>query len=103
MPWTGDECTVPELERYNSVCTSDSLTFCTASRCLYALQNVAYLCASPRVIRVTKSRMRWAKHAACMGHEKYAKILFGNPKGERLLALCRHKLEDDIKMEEMAS
>jgi hypothetical protein len=44
--------------------------------------------------------MRWAGHIACMGKRKGAdRVLVGKPEGKRLLAIPRHRLKDNIKMD----
>jgi hypothetical protein len=45
------------------------------------------LYSSPNIIRVIKSKIRWAEHVARMGEERGAyRILVGRPEGRRPLA-----------------
>jgi hypothetical protein len=62
---------------------------------LYALYS------SPHIIRVTKSRRpSWAGHVARMGERRGAyRALVGKPEGRRPLGRCRHRWEDNIKMD----
>jgi hypothetical protein len=59
------------------------------------------LYSSHNIVRVTKSRrMKWAGCAAHMGDGRGVhRILFGRPKGKRLLGRHRCRWEDNIKMD----
>jgi hypothetical protein len=51
------------------------------------------------IVRVTKSRMRWAGHVARLGHGKGVyRFLVGKPEGKRPLLRPKCRWEDSIKM-----
>ena len=58
------------------------------------------LYSSPNIVRVIKSRLRWARHVARMEEGRGVhKVLVGKPDGKRPLGRPRRRWEDNIKMD----
>jgi hypothetical protein len=55
--------------------------------------------ASPDIIHVIKSRMRWAEHITCMGSKKCRQYLVRKPEGKRHFGRSRCRWEDNMRMD----
>jgi hypothetical protein len=56
--------------------------------------------SSTYIVRVIKSRMRWAGHVARMGERRGVyRVLVGKPEGKRPLRRHRLRWEDNIKID----
>jgi len=64
-------------------------------------EELSDLYSSPNIVWVIKSRrMRWVRHAECMGERRGAYRAFvGKPEGRRPLGRPRHRWEVNIKMD----
>jgi hypothetical protein len=58
------------------------------------------LYSSPSIIRINKSRRRWADHVARMGEKRNAyRLLMGKPEGKRPLGRPRRRWADNVRMD----
>jgi hypothetical protein len=58
------------------------------------------LYCSPTIVRVIKSRIRWARHVARMGEKRgVCRVLTGKPDGKRPLGRPSRRWEDNIRMD----
>ena len=57
--------------------------------------------SSPNIVQVIKlRRMSWAGQVARMGERRCVyRVLVGKPEGKRPLERCRHRWEDNVKMD----
>ena len=64
------------------------------------IEELRDLYSLPNIVRVVKSRIRWAGHVARMGEGRGVhRALVGKPEKKRPLGRPRHRWEDNIKMD----
>jgi len=63
-------------------------------------EELSDLYSLPNIVRVVKSRMKWAGNVALMGQGRGVyRVLVGKPEGKRPLGRPRRRWEDNIKMD----
>ena len=63
-------------------------------------EELSDLYSLPNIVRVVKSRRRWAGHVARMGEGRGVhRVLVWKPEGKRPLGRPRRRWEDNIKMD----
>ena len=61
-------------------------------------EELSDLYSLPNIVRVVKSRMKWAGNVALMGQGRGVyRVLVGKPEGKRPLGRPRRRWEDNIK------
>jgi len=63
-------------------------------------EELSELYSSPNIVRVIKSKMRWARHVLRMGERRGVyRVYVGQPDGKRQLGRPRIRWEGNIKMD----
>jgi len=83
---------------HGKICHSNPFKY--SARIFSTNEKLNDLYSSPNIVRVIKSRIRWARHVELMGEGRgLNRVLEGKPEGKRQLRTPRSRWEDNIKMD----